>query len=248
MKVYMDTEKSTVPPKKRKVRSDKGKYQLSPRDLYILDWIADQYAVRFDQVRDLLSDHPGGPMRGDLLAVSTTKEKIEKWRKAGWVGYRRWLADGPVWVWLTAAGLAVLGVEGYSGKPPAVTRLAHIYAVNEVKLIVDWKGWRSERLIKASLGPKDDRPIPDAEMTMHDKVDVVALEVEISIKKPDILVAKMSWLLRHYRANYQHVWFYVPNSKVSRAVEAARGKLRPDEQAKVEVFLVELDAMPKGLA
>ena len=50
--------------RKRKTRSDKGVYQLTKRDFDVLTWIADQYAMRFDQVRQLLVSDSGGGDQG----------------------------------------------------------------------------------------------------------------------------------------------------------------------------------------
>src|SRR6266568_8461087 len=49
-------EKTTVDNKKarRKTRCDKGQIQLTDRDLWVLHWIAEQYAARLDQVQNLL--------------------------------------------------------------------------------------------------------------------------------------------------------------------------------------------------
>src|SRR5688572_17692514 len=40
-------------------RRDKGLPQLTPRDRYVLTWIGEQYAVRFDTLEKLLGHMPG---------------------------------------------------------------------------------------------------------------------------------------------------------------------------------------------
>jgi hypothetical protein len=109
--------------------------------LTVNTWIAHQYAARFDQVQELLSLHPGKPMKDELISEAVTRDQVTRWRKAGWVEYKRFLAEGPGWVWLTRKGLQTIGLDAlYTSKAPAATRLHHIYAVNEVRLIVETDG------------------------------------------------------------------------------------------------------------
>lgn len=238
----MNTTNTEKPKRTRKTRSDKGVYQLTERDMYVLTYIADQYAMRFDQVRQLLSDDPQGKTKAELLAVPTVQTKINKWVKAGWAKYRRWLADGPGWVWVTKAGLAALELDGYLAKPPAVTRLAHIYAVNEVRYQIDYHLWTSERAVRAELEEGDKHPIPDAVIEDEEGIET-AIEVEISIKKPLDLVEKMKRLLPHYDL----IHFYVPDEKVLRAVMNAHNKLTEKQQQRISFFLIDLSGMPQTL-
>jgi hypothetical protein len=237
---------STLPEQKRKkTRSDKGVYQLTPRDFFVLTWIADQYAMRFDHVRRLLSENAEGETKADLLAIPTVQGKISKWVHAGWAKYQRWLNDGPGWVWITKQGLSEIGQRDYHAAPPSVTRLAHIYAVNEVRFKTDWKTWTSERALRADREVGDTAPIPDALMS-HDDGTLFAIEVEISVKKPADLLLKIERLLSHY----EHVWFFVPDepkSHVFNAVGRARGKLDLRSQRRVALTAIDLSAMPPSL-
>jgi hypothetical protein len=88
-----------------------------------------------------------------------------------------------------------------------------------------------------------DVPIPDAVITGNDGVET-AVEVEISVKKPDDLLEKIERLLPHY----DRVWFFVPDDKGYRAVERARGKLDSDRrQQRVSVDKIDLSGMPTNL-
>ena len=225
----------------RKTRKDKGVHQLTSRDCLMLTWIADQYAMRFDHVRELLSEHAEGQTKGELLAIPTVQSKINKWVHAGWAKYRRWLADGPGWVWVTKQGLAQIGQDDYRASPPSPTRLAHIYAVNAVRMQLDYDDWTSERGLRADADCGSSKPIPDAVITSHGKE--IAIEVEISIKKPNDLVEKMERLLPYYT----FVHFYVPDAEGFRAVERARDKLEGRRQRRVAVYQIDLSRMPRSL-
>ena len=159
----------------RKARSDKGFIMATTRDLYCIKWIAEQYAARFDQIQKLLSRFPDKhkPFRaGKLIAETTTRDLIARWQRAGWIEYRRVLADGRGFAWCTKKGLALVGLdETFTARVPASTRLAHIYAVNQVRLWMDLQGfeWTSERTYRASLdqGKKGQStgPIPDCRLS-----------------------------------------------------------------------------------
>ncbi len=92
----------------RKVRSDKGLIMATERDFYCIAWIAEQYCARGDQVRRLLSRFPNKlrPFKnGELIAETTTRDQISRWVRAGWVEYKRVLADEPGYCWVTKKGL-----------------------------------------------------------------------------------------------------------------------------------------------
>src|SRR5258708_27310510 len=101
-----------VPPAPpRKTRSDKDLVMATGRDLKVLPWIAHQYAAQFYQVQSLLTRFPGAPLQGDLISEAVVKDQIDRWRRAGWVEYKRVLAEGRGWGWVTRKGLQLLGLE-----------------------------------------------------------------------------------------------------------------------------------------
>ena len=141
-------------------RADAGKIKLTDRDITGLTLLADQY---------------GAP--ADLLAAAldVTEERLRgilaRWRHAGWAQTEA-LGEGPAWVWLTPAGMRLLGLP-YAAREPSVTRLAHIRAVLAVRLWLQsgqayqqgraW--WRSERRIRAAAGGRVGiAHLPDAEI------------------------------------------------------------------------------------
>jgi hypothetical protein len=236
----------------RKTRSDKGLIMATRRDLYCIAWIAEQYAARVDQIQRLLSRFPDKekPFKGDLIAETTLKDQISRWRRAGWVEYQRVLADSPAWVWPTKKGLALVDLDTlYIARPPAPTRLDHIYAVNQLRLWMDLKfAWKSERRYRSeqtALLKKGDKlgPLPDGLITTKD--GPVAIEAEISAKKPADVEAKLIRLVRHrFSGNYREyafptIWFYVPNEKMKNLVERGIEALRDEEQERVSVGIAE---------
>jgi hypothetical protein len=218
------------------------------RDLRVLPWVAHQYAAQFYQVQQLLTRFPGATLQGDLISEAVTKDQINRWQRAGWVEYKRFLAVGRGWCWVTRKGLQMLDMEYYHAAPPAATRLNHLYAVNQIRLEIGVKyPWASEREIRAGLELKKGEstgPIPDAYI-MHE-LGRTAIEAEISQKKPAELVHKLRSLagyiaydeeVGNYRTVYAAVWFFVPNEKLQRAVETARGHLEKGLQGRIHVVV-----------
>src|SRR6266487_5838819 len=120
-------------------RSDAGHPQLTHCDLLILPWIAHQYAARVDQVQELLSRYPGKPMKDELISEAVLNDQVRRWSKlAKWMEYKRFLAEGPGWLWLTRSGLQTCDlVCGLLLEKKKATRLHHIYKINEVRLNIE---------------------------------------------------------------------------------------------------------------
>lgn len=231
------------PERKKKARRDKGVVLMTRRDQYCLGWIADQYAVRFDQIQQLLSRVPGGKLKDKRagLAPTTVKDQIERWRRAGWIEYQRVLVNQSGWAWITKKGLQVIEWDGfYVARAPAYTRLGHIYAVNQVRLMLDLKfDWKPEREYRAELeNEKEFGPIPDA-IISSEETGVIAVEVELTPKRPDDLRRKLAALTDCYgendRLKFPVIWFYVPNKKMEAAVERAREHLIEEDQKRVKI-------------
>jgi hypothetical protein len=112
----------------RKERSDKGSVKITERDLSVLRFIGEQYAVRQDQLARLLKRPAGG-----ALSESATRAVLTRWEKAGLTDSRKVIAGEPRFVWLTRRGLDEAGL---SFKPwaPTAASLAHIYWTNQVRM------------------------------------------------------------------------------------------------------------------
>ena len=243
--------------KKKKPRMDKGNVQATKRDLHCVEWIAEQYGARFDQVQKLMGRFPNAekPFKKDgVPGESTVKDTLGRWRRAGWIEYKRVLADGRGFAWVTKRGLELVGLdEIYTAKMPAATRLTHIYAVNKIRFMMDGKEgveWESERRYRSKLEMKKGKTlgaIPDG-IIRGGGYGTIAIEVEISPKKPAELFEKVVRLVRDYELNlkgdyiprYSSVWFYVPSPAMKTAVDAAISKLKPDEQERVATGVLSL--------
>lgn len=93
----------------RQPRSDKGKPQLTQRDLDILRIIGEQTAYRFDQLQELLARHPmTHSIDPTFLSETRTTVMIRRWQQLGLADYRKILHDQLGWIWLTAKGIAHL--------------------------------------------------------------------------------------------------------------------------------------------
>lgn len=234
----------------KKPRRDKGMILFSERDEYCLGWIAEQYAVRLDQIQMLLSRKPLGKVKNKEkgLAATTVKDQISRWQRAGWIEYQRVLVGQPGWAWITRWGLQALEWDDlYKAKQPAHARLTHIYAVNQVRLAEELQvglAWKSERKYRSELEHVEKGeslgPIPDG-IINEESGKAIAIEVELSVKKPADLKSKLEALTSFYdehdRLKFPRVWVYVPDEKVKRAVEHARAQLIEEDQKRVEVAM-----------
>jgi hypothetical protein len=138
-------------------RMNAGEPVWTPRDIYALEWIADMRAVRYDQLRRLLSRESEFATKDpQMLSMSRTTDVIKRWVQTGNALYKPILAKQPGWVWLTRKGLQAFSEVGYraSGKP-GVGTLEHLYWINEVRLHLEelntdnrdvW--WTSERFLQ----------------------------------------------------------------------------------------------------
>ena len=137
----------------RKRRSDYGTIQTTERDLWVLSWIADQYAVPVDQLKQLVEAYnqvTGYGKATEPVTEHTIRYLVDRWRKAGWVQRQKLLTAFPPWVWLTHKGLREMGLP-YDYLKPGPGRLNHIYHTNAVRLHVEQifpneAEWMSERV------------------------------------------------------------------------------------------------------
>ncbi len=246
--------------KKRKTRTDKGVIRATRRDMACIAWIAEQYAARGDQIQVILSWYPDPdhPMKDELVSQSTTREQIGRWVRAGWVVYKRMLAEGPGWAYVTRAGLHLVNLDGiFKPHPPSEKMLSHIYAVNQVRLWMDEDEmdkdedmeyhWKSERRFRTELNVKrGESSGPIADGLVYPNGDPVAVEVQISPLKPSGWVNKFRELLRHRdegkdglgsELRYPEIWVYVPSEQMKAAAFNARGSLGADDQARIDVIV-----------
>jgi hypothetical protein len=245
----------------RRKRRDKGTRLMTPRDRWVLRWIADQYAVRIDHVRQLLSRDPctrnpakvpgpGGVTLSNVLRV------VGRWsREPEWAEYRRIYADTPGWVVATPYGMQLVSLP-YSRHTLKESTLEHLHWINCVRLDVEKRHpeyqWISERRIRSESRQFPGRDeeigsighIPDARIWTGQRS--IAVEVELSPKREQELDDIFQALLFGNEAQpaHQTVWYFVGsatsvNTQAQRAVEGARLRL-PDEQRN-RIQIIELE-------
>ena len=121
-------------------RADAGGVQLTDRDVVGLVWCGEMYGARADLLAELLGASP-----------DVVRRLHVRWRRADLAETGR-LGPGPVWCWLTRAGLDACGLP-YAAYRPPLGRLAHVHAVGWVRhALQTWPvyeaasaRWRSER-------------------------------------------------------------------------------------------------------
>ncbi|MGH2478441.1 MAG: hypothetical protein ACRDHW_02130 [Ktedonobacteraceae bacterium] len=248
-------------------RSDKGLVLATPRDRDILPSIAHHTIVRVDHLREMLSQAPGALLKHPetgLLAESTVKDQVDRWRRAGWIESGKVLADEPAYIWLTRQGLQRFGLDGLyrKNKPPSLLRFHHYWCILDVWLYW-WKDndsrgveeWLPERRLRAEAMWVENMPeyheaasirleigsIPDAVVVGPSFCD--AIEVQLTPLKPSEMKEKVEKILHStYRLVetdkvyiYNNVHFYVPSDAMKRHIEAACKHLEEPEKERVHI-------------
>lgn len=205
-----------------KRRSDYGEIRGTERDTYLLTWIGEQYAVRLDQLHELVNR-----LKGRQVSESNIKWLTDRWRRAGWVEKRKRLAYQPQWVWLTKAGLDEIGLD-YPYREPALSRLPHIYQVNVVRMYIERElgeaaQWVSEREANAERREAKKQHQVDGEVLYQGTQ--IAVEVELTQKSARRLRSVLQELKRDYKA----VWYFLADEcyePVSKMIAGVAGHER----------------------
>lgn len=193
-----------LPPKA--LRFNAGEPVWTPRDIYALEWTADMRAIRYDQLRRMLSRESEFKTKDpEMLSMSRTTEVIKRWVQTGNALYQPILAKQPGWIWLTRKGLQTFSEEGYRPGKPAPGMVSHLYWINEVRLHLEelnsdecdvW--WTSERWFQhqreqmKKKGEEEKHRIDGlVEIERHDEpTTVFEIEVELS-RKYDVYLQKL---------------------------------------------------------
>lgn len=125
---------------------------LSPEDVSLLRLISQQKAMPLDQI-----------WRFQGVSLPEAESCVARLRALGCLRAKRLLTDEEPWVWLSRRG-ARFAETGCSAprRPPAITRLAHLRAVNEVRLYLRDRfpaaAWRSQRQLRTGEGHLKEAP------------------------------------------------------------------------------------------
>ena len=162
---------------------------LRTGDLQLLTWLAEQYAASGDQLQPLLG-----------CGSRTVQRTLARLRAHGLIETSRLLADQPLWITPTARGLRACG-SGFGTWRPRVGLLAHVAAVNEVRLHVQGRDpdaeWVSERQLAKQRQDAREH-LPDGVVITGGRS--VAVEVELTLKSRRRVEAILDQLTAHYEA------------------------------------------------
>jgi hypothetical protein len=219
---------------------------LTQRDLTCLAWIALQYAIRLDQLRQLLFRHTPEADRyklkpgTDRLSLDRTYEIINRWLALKLIEKNTILQGDKLWIWLTRQGLRTVQMPfNYGSGAPSSITLPHLFAINQVRLAVEAKrpddGWQTERQLRKDAPPLvrgETRPhTPDAILTNATNGKITAIEVERSAKNADELEND----LRELAVTYKSIWYFA-TKKTRRQVETMLEEKFTQEMRKPFVF------------
>jgi hypothetical protein len=241
---------------------------MNSRDRRVLAWIAEQYAVRFDHLRRLLSQEPGhkserfAPGAGGV-SDSDVLQVIKRWeRDPAWAVYKRFYVDTPGWIWTMPYGVDVLASQNliprYARHFPKESTFEHLHYVNYVRLDIEARHpdyrWVSERSIRKLLGKREEGDdlahIPDGQIWLDDR-RAVAVEVELSPKNEgdydaifDELLITGVMLPDGSAFKYKTVWYFVSSAndvhvQARRMVGEARERLAEEYRRFVQVIELE---------
>lgn len=150
-------------------RADPGE-SLRARDLVMLGWLCEQYGARADHLEVLLGSGP-----------RTVQRVLARLRTAGLIETCRVLVGEPTWAIPTSAGLRVAG-QGFGIWHPRVGGLAHVAAVNDVRLHIQARSpgseWVPERVLAREREPGEH--LPDGLVITQGQR--VVIEVELTVK------------------------------------------------------------------
>ena len=219
-------------------RSDKGTVQATERDQHLIRWIVEQYAISLDQLAQSIG-----------ATEHAARRLMQRWKRAGWAEARVLISREKPWIWITRRGQADMGT-GYRHWEPVLAKLAHIRAVNAVRMGLEQRRpdgvWTSERALlqaqasaqrsarEQGLEPLKTHHLPDGVWQIDGNAEQTAVEVERSYKGTDRTRMIMLYLVQVQR--YPKVaYFTTPTIKPHLdAIMAGH----PDLASRVRLYLI----------
>ena len=161
---------------------------------------------------------------------------MKRWERLKLVEYQKFFSRQPHWVWLTREGIDLIGLP-YRVWGANALMLEHIYWVNQVRFYAQKRHpnaqWTSERDLKYEHEKKGH--LPDAEIET-DK-GMVAIEVELTRKKPMRVALIMRNLLALYRGGT--IWYFTTPA-TEHIVKTALAKFTKEQQQQFRIYAVEV--------
>lgn len=227
--LFSSSENNESPEGRRKTRSDKGKARLTERDVKILTWMGEMYAIRLDYLQELLGkirqprpkalDPKTGEFKTGAVSQSTAYSAVKKWVDSHLVKTVRARGDRPTYVYLTAAGLREVGLL-YRDTAPSLARIKHIDAGNKVRMRIEELHpdaiWTSERELLQRVNRLSEKErsridhVPDAELSMVDG-RLIIIEIELSRKTREKTSSIMRGLKQRYNMEHNpqvEIWYF----------------------------------------
>ena len=189
-------------------RADAGYAQATERDLRVLRFVGEQFAVTLPQLQQLLG----------VTDPRSARKVRDRWRAAGWIECRKLVMALPPLIWLTHGGHRTAGID-YKVWEPSAAMAAHIAAVTDVRLFVAERlpavGWTCERDLHRQATTAAGRRAHRPDAVLDDQGRQIAIEVELTQKSRRRLTAIVNELLSGYDAAW---YFAAPGARP--AVEA----------------------------
>jgi hypothetical protein len=217
---------------------------VTTRDLSVLRFVGEQYAVRVDVAAMLLARFAAAPV--GQLSRRTVRQRLSRWEQAGWAARRRML--GHTWVLPTRAGMRLAGLE-LDPWTPALDRLAHHHAVAVVRLarepVPGQGGWVCERELWRRRGRASwhlaDGALPTPVPTGWQGIDQAweLVEVELTQKARPRVVAALKTRAPHTA----RITYYVP-AALHAALSAQLATVVRELGGRPEVVVEPLPQMP----
>jgi hypothetical protein len=211
--------------------------QMNDRLIDFFRLVGEQYVLDFSQAQQWLgrlSPEPDKMKQPGLLSAERTRKIIRRWVDEGILAYKVFYYRSKGVLWLTSKGLKYAELP-YRSYEPSPSMLAHLSAVNDVRLFIAKRRpkdtWRSERELRAEQNAREKdgkQPhIVDAEL-IGTSGKVNALEVELTIKSEKRLESIIFDLAGN--ARYDTIWYFLPDH-IFPVVKKAVGKLpRPNQK------------------
>jgi len=186
----------------RRQRRDKGSFQVSERDVELLGFVGEQYAVTVVQLSRLIG-----------RTYRTARGLRDRWCNAGWAESARLAVGLPPFIWLTRNGSRVAG-SPYRTWDAHQALAGHIAAVTDVRIMLERRlrlgTWECERELaqrsaRLTGSRSETRPhLPDAVL---DGPGRVAIEVELTLKSR----TRLAEIIAELCGTYQQVWYFAPD-------------------------------------
>ena len=192
----------------RRRRRDAGLVKATGRDLELLRFAGEQYALTLPQLARLMgrSEHAARWLR-------------DRWERAGWGRGGALVVGRPVLVWPTRAGMRLAGLEFRAWRPNPGA-VAHIVAVNDVRMHIAGRrpeaSWVCERELLRDR-PSAQAHVPDALVVVGERE--AAVEVELTQKSR----RRAEAIMRELTSRHDSVWYFTTATTrrtIERAAEA----------------------------